>query len=365
MFHIINAFLNPFSNSQINFQFSITIISFVNFIIFGKIIRDKYNLEILDSLLFASIILLLPLYRSSAYWGITENLGWLFILLAIQFYLKLEKFNKQTKINIEILSTIFFLCLFSSLALYTRQYLIFFTIFFILDLLIIKKNFNVLFVSLIFFAIFSIPGFLLIYFWGGFYDIANFSANLIQDWHHPKFILRNLPFLFSFFSFYLIPFLGLQLINSNLNIVFKKYYLSFSFYFLFSLILLFFGFFDFLGNLKFGGGVFLKLDYLLFEKKLIFFILMSSLGFSLLYEIIIQNYKTNILIFFTILVFCFPKIILQEYYEPLVLFLFFLLFKHKINYLFLKKNDYTNFFTIIYYSAYLAGAIYYRHYLFL
>ena len=27
MFHIINAFLNPFSNSQINFQFSITIIS--------------------------------------------------------------------------------------------------------------------------------------------------------------------------------------------------------------------------------------------------------------------------------------------------------------------------------------------------
>ena len=129
--------------------------------------------------------------------------------------------------------------------------------------------------------------------------------------------------------------------------------------------LLFLGFFDFLENLKYGGGAFLKIDYLFFNKNLIFFILMSSLGFSLLYEIIRQNYKVNILLFFSILMFCFPKIMLQEYYEPLVLFLFFLLFKHKIDYLFLKQNNYGILLSIFYYLFYLGGAIYYRNYLLL
>ena len=362
-FHIINAFLNPLTNSQINFQFSMTILSLINFLILGKIIKEKYNLETLDSLLFASIILLLPLYRASAYWGITENLGWLFLLIAIQFYIKLENINK--KISKEILINIFLVCFFASLALYTRQYLIFFTIFFILDLLLIKKNYNALFASSLFFLIFSVPGLILVYFWGGLYDVVNFPADLPQDYHNPKFILRNLPFLFSFFSFYLIPFLIVQIINSSFSIILKKYYLSFSLYFFLLLTLLFLGFFDFLENLKYGGGAFLKIDYLFFNKNLIFFILMSSLGFSLLYEIIRQNYKVNILLFFSILMFCFPKIMLQEYYEPLVLFLFFLLFKHKIDYLFLKQNNYGILLSIFYYLFYLGGAIYYRNYLLL
>ena len=363
MFHIINAFLNPLSNSQIYFQFSITILSFVNFFIFGKIIKEKYNLKILDSFLFASIILLLPLYRASAYWGTTENLGWLFLLLAIQFYIKLENINKN--INTKILINIFFVCLFSSLALYTRQYLIFFTIFFILDLLLIKKNFNLLYISLLFFAIFSVPGFLLIDFWGGLYDVANFPADLPQDYHNPKFILRNLPFLFSFFSFYLMPFLIIQIMNSNFNIILKRHYLSFLSYFIFLLILFSFGFFDFLETLKYGGGAFLKIDYFLFDRKLIFFILMSSLGFSLFYEIVKQNYKVNILLSFSLLIFCFPKIILQEYYEPLILILFFLLFNHKINYLFLKQNNKGIFIFLFYYLFYWGSAIYYRNYLLL
>ena len=51
-FHIINAFLNPLTNSQINFQFSMTALSLINFLILGKIVKEKYNLETLDSLLF-------------------------------------------------------------------------------------------------------------------------------------------------------------------------------------------------------------------------------------------------------------------------------------------------------------------------
>ena len=110
-----------------------------------------------------------------------------------------------------------------------------------------------------------------------------------------------------------MPFLIIQIMNSNFNIILKRHYLSFLSYFIFLLILFSFGFFDFLETLKYGGGAFLKIDYFLFDRKLIFFILMSSLGFSLFYEIVKQNYKVNILLSFSLLIFCFPKIILQEY----------------------------------------------------
>ena len=89
MFHILNALFNPFTYSQIFFQFSITLISLLNFFIFENIIRNRFGIKRIDSLLFSSIILLLPLFRSSAFWGINENIGWLFLLLSVKYYYKI------------------------------------------------------------------------------------------------------------------------------------------------------------------------------------------------------------------------------------------------------------------------------------
>jgi len=50
MFHILNAFLNPFTYSEISFQFSITIISILNFFLFESIIRSKFKIERIDSI---------------------------------------------------------------------------------------------------------------------------------------------------------------------------------------------------------------------------------------------------------------------------------------------------------------------------
>ena len=365
MFHILNAFINPFTDTQIKFQFSITCISLLNFFIFENIIRNKFKIKRVDSLLISSIILLLPLFRSSAFWGITENVGWLFLLLAFRYYLKLENSNKQIYLNKSTIINVFLICFFSSLALYTRQYLIFFTIFFILDLLFIKKNFRIFALSLLFYIPFSIPGFILIYTWGGFYDSSNFTGNLVQEYHHPKYILRNLPFLFSFFSLYLIPFLLLEIKNFGVIKIFKKYYLSFFSCFFVLLVLIFLNFFDFLKNLSFSGGAFLKMDYLLFKKTLIFFALMSALGFSMLYQIIKQNIKFNFIIFISIMIFCFPKFILQEYYEPLVIFLFFILFKHNLNFIFKKNINFVHFTVISYFILYFCGSFYYRYFVFI
>tara|TARA_B100000029_G_C17525582_1_gene941546 strand:+ start:15 stop:1349 length:1335 start_codon:yes stop_codon:yes gene_type:complete len=365
MFHILNAYFNPLTHSQIFFQFSITLISLFNFLIFENIIRDKYSLKRIDSLLFASIILLLPFFRSSSFWGINENIGWLFLLLAIKYYFKIPFYAKEKKLESTTVINVFLLCFFSSLALYTRQYLIFFSIFFILDLLIIKKNFKIFYLSLVFFIPFSIPGLMLINIWGGFYDSSNFTGNLVQDYHHPKYILRNLPFLFSFFAFYLIPFLILEIKEFGINRIFKKYYLSFSIYFVIIFILIFLNFFDFLKDLKIGGGAFLKIDYLIFNKNLMFFAFMSSLGFSILYRIIKQDNKFNLILFFTLFIFCFPKFILQEYYEPLVIFLYFLLFKHSLDFVFKRNINFSQFIIISYFTLYLLGSFYYRYFLFI
>ena len=108
MFHIINAYLNPFAFNPYIFQLSISIVSLFNVLFFSKILRQKYDLSILDSYLYSSIFLILPFFRSSAFWGLTENLGWLFLILSIKFFSR----NRQKKRNV------FLVCLFSSLAIH-------------------------------------------------------------------------------------------------------------------------------------------------------------------------------------------------------------------------------------------------------
>ena len=110
LFHILNAYLNPFTFSQIAFQASITLISFISFLVLADILVEKFKIKKIDALIYSSILLLLPFYRASAFWGLTENLGWLFLILSLKFYVKFEASkNKNEK------TYIFLICLFSSI----------------------------------------------------------------------------------------------------------------------------------------------------------------------------------------------------------------------------------------------------------
>ena len=122
LFHIFNAYLNPFNFDEKYFQASITMISVFNVLIFSHILQKKYKILKIDAFLFSSIFLILPFFRSSAFWGLTENFGWLLLLISIKFYVDLERYKNNLKI-------IFLICLFSSLAIYTRPYLVFFLFF--------------------------------------------------------------------------------------------------------------------------------------------------------------------------------------------------------------------------------------------
>ena len=349
LFHIINAYLNPFTFDQFAFQGSITLISLLNVIIFSQIIEKKFKLKKIDALLYASIFLILPFFRSSAFWGITENFGWLFLLISIKYYNYYNENKNQRKF-----STIFLICLFSSLALYVRPYLIFFPIFLILNS-VFNKDYNYLKPSIILYLVFSIPGFILIYLWEGVLKLGNDEINLVKDYHNPKFISKNLIIFSSLFLFYLTPF---EYFKNNFLIK-KKIIFIFSI-FLILLILNYFEIFNYLNTWYFGGGVILKFNKILFEENLIFFLFYSSFGIFLIFKYLSISIK-NRLLFLSLLIFCFPAYILQEYFEPLFLIVFFTLFDLEKNKFETFKKNKTIFIFCIYFSIYYFGSLYYRY----
>ena len=353
MFHILNAYLNPFTYSPLSFQFSITILSLLNVIFFSQIIRQKFNLNQLDSYLYACIFLILPFFRSSAFWGLTENLGWLFLILSIKFFLVPEK----TKINI------FLVCFFSSLALYTRPYLIFFPIFFIIDNLY-KKNFFVLKNSLVYYLIFSLPGFYLLYIWGGsvYLGTGDEKINFIQEFHQPKFIFKNLIIFASMCFFYFFPFHIASLIKKNNFPKIDK--LGIYLAILFCLLTLnFLGVFNYLKYETLGGGVFLKISQYFFKDSNLFFVLLAFLGIISLFSFIRISKKNLILILCALLIYCTPKYIYQEYFEPLLLIFLFALFDLDKNVKNLLNENKSIFIFLTYFFIYLLSSYYYRYYI--
>ena len=350
LFHIINAYLNPLSYSQVSFQFSICLLSLLNVVFFSQILRQKYKINNVDSYLYSSIFLILPFFRSSAFWGLTENLGWLFLILTIKYYLVVEK----NKVNI------FLICLFSSLALYTRPYLIFFPVFFIMSLLI-KKDYFILKTSIFYYTIFAIPGLILLYIWGGsvYLGTGEDKVNFILEYHQPKFIFKNLVIFSSIFLFYLLPF---HLVSFSTE---KKIDRNKKIYYLIALIFLLtlnhLNVFDYLKDNTLGGGAFLKISQLFFYDNNLLFIIIAFFGIiSIIYFLEISK-KNFVLIFCILIIYCTAKNIYQEYFEPLLLIALLSLFDLKKPSINVLKDNKTVLKFLFYFSIYFFSSYYYRY----
>lgn len=85
--HIIFAYLNPFEVGSVNFKISSCIISFIYLFFFFLIVKKKFNFNYKEIIFITSLIVLSPYFRSSAYWGLTENTGLGFALISIFFLL--------------------------------------------------------------------------------------------------------------------------------------------------------------------------------------------------------------------------------------------------------------------------------------
>ena len=364
--HIINAYLNPFSGVTENFQLSTTIISFVIFSIFALILKKTFtHVNFIDILLTSSVLLLLPFFRTSAFWGKNENYGWLFCILALYFFSEIKKDLSNNPKNRDILNIILF-CFTSACALYARQALVFLPISYLLYLFFNSANKKTIIISIISFVIFAIPAFLLILIWGNVFPVENFQdGKLFGRWLNFNHILKNFPILLSFFGFYLLPILIIEFLNSEFKDFFSKYFKSFFFALIIFVFLSQINLLNYLGDYKMAGGAILKVNYLIQKNNFFLLLVFSSIGFSILIRFITEDIKNNAVILLPILIiFGFPQLLYQEYVEPLILIIFFLALKTNLHKVYFNNISLSNSIFLSYFTIFLIGSIYFKHFAF-
>ena len=118
------------------------------------------------------------------------------------FFFEIKKSVSKTPNNKDILNIILF-SLMSACALYARQALVFLPISYLLYLFFNNANKKIIIISIISFVIFAIPGFLLMWIWGGVYPTLPAGqaphGGFIGGWIQPIHVLKNIPILLGFF----------------------------------------------------------------------------------------------------------------------------------------------------------------------
>lgn len=326
----------------------------VIFLLLHNIINLRYNFNYSLSLFFSGLILLSPYFRGSAYWALTENTGYFFLIVSILFFNKLE--NKENFTNL------FFTCLFSSLAVYARPQLIFITIFYYIYLILsLKEKREKFFFTLIYF-IMTIPGIFLIIYWKGFTsnpDGQNDLGYLLSIENIPQtfLVITSLAAVYIFPFFYAEQYSVLKKINKA-NMIFKI---------IISIIFVSFLYKYFNINIfklsdqpfqVYGQGFVIRILYNLTSIEYLF-LPISGFGLYLICFYFWKTFKNKIIILSLLLIFTLRVHFFSEYLDPLLFIIFFTLIDHskefKKN---IKKSNLILFF-FFYYLAIYSGSIYF------
>ena len=227
-----------------------------------------------------------------------------------------------------------------SLAVYTRQ--LYALIFLFLVFIFLKKlKFKTFLKTSLLILFFALPGFYLIFTWPKtltlYFDLKLYNSVLVNV---------------SIISLYLIPFYFIDFwfkkkffLKENIN--FKA--------FLFSIltVLILSIYFDY--NYKhIGGGAFVKLSLLLLDNLYLFY-LTSIVGIYLFFLICKNNLNNFILT--SLIIFGFSATILtQKYFEPMMIILFFTLYKSE-SFENVLKNKKKIIYSLLYFIIYLLSAI--------
>ena len=343
IYYLIIKYLIPLNNVFIfklfNFIFSISVVFILYFTI-----KFKYNLKIhnINLFLISSLILLSPYYRTSAFYGLEENICYLFLTTSAFFY-----YYPKKSFIFKVLS-IFFACL----CFYGRQYYAFFTIiifFLLIDLNKIFSNRNI--IIIISFFTFLIPS---IYFFNVWEGLTSPAAQVSRA---AMFRLDNILKMFSIIFIYFFPFF-LFYIKQNYKLL-TKYFL------ILIVLLLFFLLFFFnlpLTHQNVGGGAIFKL-YLIYNQSSLIKILFLTSAFIGLLSTIYVCYKNYILaIYFVTMLFLlsFVDIVFQEYFDPLT-YLIILLFADTEKYFLKEDTNKFSIFLLSYFFIFFVSSIIYHN----
>ena len=164
--YILHLKFNPFNFNEEVFRTSCFVLSLtIPTLLYFAIIRKYPELEKRYSLILALIITLSPYFRTTAYWSLGENYGLIFVILTYLFSLNLVD-QIKTDNDFKKILWIFFLCLFSSLAIYFDQKLIFLPVIVLFLIFNLKISIKIKIFSLVFFSLFALPYIYLIFTWG-------------------------------------------------------------------------------------------------------------------------------------------------------------------------------------------------------
>ena len=338
--NLINYPLHNLIFSQLSFidslnTYLITVLIISLFLPYIFYLTLKNHFEVIDKsiiVILSSLILILPAFQFSAIWGNNHNTALIFFSLGIfyfNFFVK-DNFKSYKKL---VISLIFF-----SLACYTKQYYSFFFIFLLVYLM--NKIDTLKFIFILLFCILcAVPGIYFLtlnplLFFGMKQNITNFnSAVLINA---------------SIILVYLIPFIIQNILNNQDIKKIELFYLFDKKIFLISLFitLICSHNFNYVGNI--GGGVFLKLSYILLNNQYLIFPTAFLGIYFLLYfcQKSLSNYTLVILLLTT---FNTGYFIFQKYFEPMFYIIFLIFFdKSKIN----KTIEKNNFVIIFYFCTY-------------
>jgi hypothetical protein len=342
LYHYLNFKINFFIFDKKNFVNSFFLYSFLVPIFFYLALRYNFkNLSKYKICLIVSLIFLSPFFRTSSYWGLQENLAYIF------FFLSLISYQSSTKIIKKYL-TIFL----AFLSFYADQkFLIIPVIYFFLFFSFSKQIFNnfIINLRLIFFcSVLIIPALLIFYNWGG---ISGPSGN--------KSLLKldNVLFFIQSIAIYLLPvvFFHNDIFKKILNVVKIKNILIIILYTIFYFFIKNYFFVD---NLSVGGGWSYKIYLLIKKNNILFadvFYFFSSLFCFCLLLIYLNITKLNLIKIIIFIYYIFMSmginILYQEYFDPIfnLIIIFYLNRNFFVNLSFFKLiliNLYYFFFLI-------------------
>ena len=347
-FHTFQSFFNP-AIKNLFYCLNNTIFNLLIIFIFYQFLKiKKINFENNFLVyLIPFIILLSPWFRSSSYWGMTENLSFFFLIPSLYFLNLL--IQKKTSFKNNLILTVLI-----SLTLYVRQQFLFLAVFHIL-ILLLNNNKKELIFTIVIYSLLSLPGFYVLYIWGVFRDIS--QATSASGGLSLENILLNIPKISSLFFFYSIP---IVLINFPrfLKIFFsKKCLLIFIIVFFIKYLL----FNDINYPLK-SGGYIVKFNYFFLNNDPKLLILISSAFFAYIISILkSNNYKYFLILPLIYLNYGFVNSVYQEWFDPLYLFMYYIFFSkdHIVN-LRLNKNSTITFLFIWEFVILTIAYVYYH-----
>ena len=302
--------LNAFGSFQILKIIILHLSIFLPFL-FYKILRmkftkiDKNYLIILSGIFFLS-----PYFRSSAIWGLNDNIALIFFSLSIFFYLKID--SLKNKFLIKILY-IFLQAISLAAAAYIRQYYAIFFIYFFIKFIFSLSLKELIFYSLVN-AFLALPA---------LNQTLNGNLNYSMNFF-TKDLFSNLILFMTIFSFYIIP---LYMDKINIRKV-AYYYQNHKFILILLMVFSIILFFIFNYTQPYGGGVFYKILQLL--KIPYMFILIIFISTLLIFHFVKDDIINNLLILIPFSFITMISAIFQKYFDPLSLILIFSLFKSEV-----------------------------------